>query len=46
MIRRLSFAAAELLPILSQMSMIKPQFSFTFFSLVAFSTREDFLFEN
>lgn len=37
MILKLSFAEAELLPILSQISMIKPQFSLTFFSLVAFS---------
>lgn len=39
MILRLSFAFAELDPILSQMSIIIPHFSPTIFSLVAFSAK-------
>lgn len=39
MILKLSFAPTELVPILSQISIIIPHFSEMFFSLVAFSTK-------
>lgn len=40
MILKLSLAFGELVPILSQMSMIIPHFSVVFLSLVAFSVIE------